>query len=420
MAKFFFLLVITLFVCTFSYTQQLNKKVNLTGDFPDVKGAKVFMYSQHINAPLNNGKFNLLLDSVKEGEYTIAIIYPWAKADTTSYIDSITGNIIKKVSKFAHNISLSKHFYINPNQSLNYHFQLAGNVTPEMLNDWEVINYEKTDIYGVKIISNAEDTRLYDKFEQLNTNYEGAEYYIEDSLHKQSTNPNKDYRFYAEAAKLNYTYNYPAYANAVKNLIKKNLSNPISALAIVNIPLDWFVQRRNEYEGLLNKMTGRAKKSDYYTKALLKLKDSKEVLNVGKTFVLPSGKTPDLNELKYNPTDYKYTLVEFWASWCEPCRADNPKWNLISGKYSNKGFQILGISLDQDLNNWKKAITDDHLEKWLHVSDLANGNSFSGTNALMYGIDYIPFNVLIDSTGKIVKRKIQPEELEEFLNENLK
>lgn len=397
-----------------SHCQEINKRVHLTGDFPNVKGAHLFMYNQNIDTPLINGKFDIILDSVKKGEYTINIIYPWPKADTTFYKDS-SGNINKKVSKYSHEINLNKNFYIDPNQSLNYHFQLADNVTPGMLKDWVVINYGKNDIYGIRINSYVEDTKLYDKFEQLNVNFKNTRFYkIVDSLYKIDGNKNKTYvNFYTKADTLNFAYNYQNYINSEVKLIKKNLTNPISALTILNIPKAQFEKNKNEYEKLLNKMSDRAKNSEYYHLSLLKLKDAKEVLKEGSVFEFPDGKTPELKLFKYNLKKYKYTLVEFWASWCRPCRENNPKWNYLLKKYKGSGFQIMGISLDNSVLRWKKAIKDDNLEEWLHVSDLELG--YNGKNALKYGIDYIPYNVLIDSNGKILKKKITPEQLEEIL-----
>jgi thiol-disulfide isomerase/thioredoxin len=147
---------------------------------------------------------------------------------------------------------------------------------------------------------------------------------------------------------------------------------------------------------------------------LLRLKEIDDPLMVGKYFFKPTGKTPDLKDCKFNASSSKYTLIEFWASWCKPCRENNPGWNSILDKYQNKGFQILGISLDDNLYRWKKAIEEDKLGKWTHVSDLAGG--FNGYNGLKYKIEVIPFNVLIDSTGKIIYRDVKPSVLSKLLD----
>jgi peroxiredoxin len=109
----------------------------------------------------------------------------------------------------------------------------------------------------------------------------------------------------------------------------------------------------------------------------------------------------------------KYVLLDFWASWCGPCRADNPNVVAAYHKYHGKGFEILSVSLDQQEKAWKKAIRDDRLA-WTHVSDLKYWD-----NALvkLYGVQGVPQNFLIDPQGKIIARGLRGEDLEKKLGE---
>lgn len=129
------------------------------------------------------------------------------------------------------------------------------------------------------------------------------------------------------------------------------------------------------------------------------------------------------NDVKGNPVALssfkgKYVLVDFWASWCGPCRAENPNVVKTYNEYKDKNFTVLGVSLDQPngKEKWLKAIEDDHLT-WTHVSDLQFWNNAA---AKAYGIVAIPQNFLIDPSGKIVAKNLRAEGLKNKLSEYIK
>jgi len=109
----------------------------------------------------------------------------------------------------------------------------------------------------------------------------------------------------------------------------------------------------------------------------------------------------------------KYVLLDFWASWCKPCRQENPNVVKVYNKFKAKNFTVLGVSLDQSKDAWEKAIQTDKLA-WNHVSDLQQWNN---AVAQMYHIQSIPGNFLIDPNGKIVARDLRGEDLEKKLCE---
>jgi peroxiredoxin len=152
-----------------------------------------------------------------------------------------------------------------------------------------------------------------------------------------------------------------------------------------------------------------------YVKELQTLVQVLNGLAVGKKAPDFSGIDPSGKTLRLSDHLKGYTLVDFWASWCVPCRKENPNVVAAFEKYKDKGFSVFGVSLDKDKESWLKGIQDDHLN-WPQVSELIYWRS---EVAKTYGIRAIPANYLIDSNGIIVAKNLRGENLQLKLKELL-
>lgn len=124
---------------------------------------------------------------------------------------------------------------------------------------------------------------------------------------------------------------------------------------------------------------------------------------------LPS---PDGDTIKLSSTRGSVVLLDFWASWCNPCRYENPNLVALFKKYHQKGFQIYQVSLDKSKDAWIKGIKDDHLDDWIHVSDLKYWNSIV---VPVFKIESIPYNLLLDKDGQVIAVNLRGDALSERL-----
>ncbi len=187
------------------------------------------------------------------------------------------------------------------------------------------------------------------------------------------------------------------------------MNNPGSSYSLYLVGLERDFNRKRYLYGLLNDSVKQTFTGDKIAKKLDALSGS-QIGEQVKDFTQPDtlGNAVSFNEFKGH-----YILVDFWASWCIPCRTENPNVLNAYNKYKEKGFEVIGISLDDKIQSWKKAIRDDKLP-WINVSDLKGAKN---EVAITYGIEFIPSNLLIDPSGKIIAKDLRGDALFKKLTE---
>jgi peroxiredoxin len=197
-----------------------------------------------------------------------------------------------------------------------------------------------------------------------------------------------------------------------KNFVKTNPHSYVSPSILLSLSVEI---EADEIESMVNGL-------DTSIAALPPIKSLKERVAVMKS-VAVGQKAPDftLSDVNGNPVALsskigsKLLLIDFWASWCNPCRQENPNVVKVFSEFHKKGFDVIGVSLDQKKEPWVKAIADDKLS-WTHVSDLQYWNNSA---AKLYAVNSIPANFLLDETGKIIGKNLRGEALYKKVTEIL-
>ncbi len=194
-----------------------------------------------------------------------------------------------------------------------------------------------------------------------------------------------------------------------KSFIEEDPTSVVAAFVLFrNYSYDLSPQEIREHLALLDPSLAQTQ----YVRILKDLADKQEAVLPGNKAIDFVSKDVDGNEVRFfDHLGKGYVLLDFWAGWCPPCRAENPNIVKAYQKYKDKGFTVFGVSLDKKKESWLKAIEDDQLH-WTQVSDLA----FWDTEApALYGVRFIPSNLLIGPDGVIVARNVAGQDLHDLL-----
>ena len=212
---------------------------------------------------------------------------------------------------------------------------------------------------------------------------------------------------------LNTTYNI--YQESIDRFISRKKTSPVASLILAysydTDPNKDVILLEKRY----NTLGGEALESQF-AKNITQVIQNDKIGAIGSKAIEfsqtdTSGKTVSLSQFKG-----KYVLLDFWASWCRPCRIENPNVVAAYNEFKSKNFTILSVSLDEGKDSWLRAIKADKLN-WTHTSDL---KYWSNSVAVQYHVQSIPQNFLIDPNGVIIAKNLRGEQLVEKLKELLK
>lgn len=269
-------------------------------------------------------------------------------------------------------------------------------------------------IQSVKVIG-SKNQDLLDKFQGMKNEILKQEKYAECKDLANKLKSAKDrYEFLAINDKINKLA--PNLENEVKTAQVDLVKNNVDQYFIIQIfPFIQSVASAEQVKEIYAMLPETSKEHQAVVGVMddIKIKESIQPGKIAPNFTL---KTPEGNDLSLTDLRGQIVLVDFWASWCKPCRASFPHMKDLYKKYHKKGFEILGITNDTNHKAWKKAIKDDGIP-WLNVADEFPIKHSPAKVISEYGMDYLPSTVLIDKEGVIIAKLLHGDELDHKLEE---
>jgi thiol-disulfide isomerase/thioredoxin len=348
-------------------------------------------FSQQIEVSISGNIFNFNKDTISISQYY----------GGTNYKDFLKTTLDKKGNyTFKGKLPIKDIYVIRVNDNQHLNLILREGSTIQVYGD-------ARNIIAFHNIVGSEESAQLNKYivnmQAYNTKKDSANRYLQ-------AHPDQEQQVNQSFAPLYYEYE-----NFKQSYLTNNPNSPALLPLLSEVDPN---QNFEAYENLVNQIVAGfdGAPSVNQVKAMyLKQKERHEEMQ----FLAPGKVAPDFAQpksdgkiLKLSDLKGKVVLIDFWASWCGPCRKENPNVVKIYQKYADKGFTVFSVSLDKDKNAWMEAIKRDNLLWPNHVSDL---KAWSNEAAQQYRVTGIPFTVLVDKDGKIIQTNLRGAELENTL-----